>query len=230
MECNVVFLLLDVAYSAVMFISPLRSREDGIDDGQHLSSADASVLRRAQSHGSLLDRESDYNNSLKEFKHPNGDRRSGSYANLDSGIGMGMERNQWGGSYQAGLNGSLDKENLKRINNYYESPSDAVKPSQDRRAKNGDRNFTGQASVAGGSSRGRTTGVHVGNGPATTVLSSAQLLPSNDYASPPSSLPVSGYSRPSRTSGSVAKIAAVHSSGLNNDWSTVDAHVSGICV
>lgn len=186
------------------------------------------MLRRAQSHGSLLDRESDYNSSPNEFRRPNGDGRSGSYGNLDGTIGVGMERNRWGGSHQAELNGSLETENLKGISNYYKSSSGTVRPPHDRRTKNGGSSSAGQAGSIGGSSRGRTPGVHAGNEPdtATTVLSCAQLVPQNEYAPPPSS--ASGYKRPSRTSGSVAKVAAVPSSGLNKDWSTVDAHVSGV--
>lgn len=187
------------------------------------------MLRRAQSHGSLLDRESDYSTSVNDFRRPNGDGRSGSYANLDGG----MERNRWGGSHQAGLNGSSEKETLRGISTYYESSSDAVGPPYNRRTKIGGGNSAGQAAGVGGSSRGRApAGVNAGNGPkaVASVLSSAQLVPSNEYASPPSSLPVSGYTRPSRTFGSVAKIAAMPSSGLKNDWTAVDAHVSGVSV
>lgn len=188
------------------------------------------MLRRAQSHGSLLDRESDYDNPVNELRRPNGDGRSGSYGNLDSGIGVGTERNRWGSSHQAGLNGTLENENRRAVNSYYESSSDAVKPPPDRRARPGGSNSVGQAAVVGGSSRGRAPGVKAGNGPnsSTAVLSSAQLVPSNEYAPPPSSSPASGYNRPSRTSGSMAKIAVAPSSGLSNDWSAVDAHVSDI--
>ncbi|KAF4088522.1 hypothetical protein AMELA_G00083040 [Ameiurus melas] len=202
-----------------------RRREDGTEDGQYLSTPDGSVLRRAQSHGSLLDRESEYDNPVNEFRRPNGDGRSGSYGNLDSGIGVGTESNRWGGSHQAGLNGSLEKENLRAVNSYYES-SDAVKPPPDRRAGTGGGYSAGQAGAVGGSSRGRAPGVKAGNGPnaSTSVLSSAQLVPSNEYAPPPSSSPASGYNRLSRTSGSKAKVAVVPSSGLSNDWSAVDAH------
>lgn len=184
------------------------------------------MLRRAQSHGSLLDRESDYDNSKNEFRRPNGDGRSGSYANLDDR----MERNRWGGSHQAGLNGNLEKENLRGISNYYES-SDAVRLPQDRRSKSGGSRSAGQAGGVGGSSRGRTPpGANAGSGPNATVsvLASAQLVPSNEYAPPPSSSPASAYNRPSRGFGSVPKIAAVPSSGLKNDWTAVDAHVSGV--
>ncbi|XP_071767322.2 cingulin [Centroberyx gerrardi] len=85
------------------------------------------ALRRAQSHGSLLDREGEVGAGTEEFqlRRPPGDGRSGSYGNLDGGIGVGVEReqprgagvrgggmdsNMWGGSYQAGLNGSLGRE------------------------------------------------------------------------------------------------------------------------
>lgn len=188
------------------------------------------MLRRAQSHGSLLDRESDYNDT--EFRRPNGDGRSGSYDNLEGGMGAGVERNRWRGSHQAGLNGSLEQENLRGRNSYYESSSDAVYPSQERRTKNGGSSSVGQASSVRGSSRGSTAGVKPRNGPntVTPVLSPAQLAPPNEYASPSSSSPVSGYNRPSRTSESVAKMTAVPSSGLNDNWSAVDAHVSGVSI
>ncbi|XP_062395093.1 cingulin [Sardina pilchardus] len=83
------------------------------DDGGH--------LRRAQSHGSLLDRDGDASDEFPDhLGRPPGDGRSGSYGNLDGGIGVGRERvrrgggggggglqrNQWGGSHGVGLNGS----------------------------------------------------------------------------------------------------------------------------
>lgn len=185
------------------------------------------MLRRAQSHGSLLDKESDYSNSLNEFRRPNGDGRSGSYANLDGG----MERNRWGGSHQAGLNGSLEKEHPRETSNYYESSPGTIRPPQERRSKSGGSSYAGQAGSVGGSSRGHSlAGVNAGNGPnaAASVLSSAQLVFSKEDAAPPSSSPASGYNRPSRPSGSVAKLASVPSSGSSNDWTAVDAHVSGV--
>ncbi|KAF7708222.1 hypothetical protein HF521_017279 [Silurus meridionalis] len=202
-----------------------RRREDVTEDSQLLSTTDGSVLRRAQSHGSLLDRESDYNDSVDEFRRPNGDGRSGSYGNLDSGIGGGMERNRWGGSQQAALNG---KEDLRGLNSCYGSSSGAP---YDRRTNSVKSSSAGQTGSVKGSSRGRTTGGSTGNGAnavtnAATVLTSAQLVSPNEYISPPSSSPASVYNKPSRTSGSVAKTAAVPSSGLNNNRSAVDAHVT----
>ena len=56
-----------------------------------------------------------------QLSRPPGDGKSGSYGNLDGGLGVRgereqprhvsgrggpMERNKWGGSYQTGLNGS----------------------------------------------------------------------------------------------------------------------------
>ncbi|XP_069393639.1 cingulin isoform X3 [Paralichthys olivaceus] len=82
------------------------------------------ALRRAQSHGSLLDRDGEGGAGNEDFQmsRPPGDGKSGSYGNLDGGLGVrgereqprhisgrggAMERNKWGGSYQTGLNGSL---------------------------------------------------------------------------------------------------------------------------
>lgn len=85
------------------------------------------ALRRAQSHGSLLDRDGEGGLGREELQlsRPPGDGKSGSYGNLDSGIGLrgerererGVawgdherdmdERNAWGGTYNnAGPNGS----------------------------------------------------------------------------------------------------------------------------
>ncbi len=76
------------------------------------------ALRRAQSHGSLLDRDGEGGAGYEEFQmsRPPGDGKSGSYGNLDGGIGVRGEieqvagregRNMWDGSYKAGLNGSM---------------------------------------------------------------------------------------------------------------------------
>nr|XP_046255805.1 cingulin isoform X3 [Scatophagus argus] len=82
------------------------------------------ALRRAQSHGSLLDRDGEGGAGKEDFKlsRPPGDGKSGSYGNLDGGIGQraereevwhvrggerDVERNMWDGSYKARLNGPL---------------------------------------------------------------------------------------------------------------------------
>nr|XP_029503259.1 cingulin-like [Oncorhynchus nerka] len=88
-----------------------RDREEGEGGG-----GPGGVLRRAQSHGSLLESEGGGG-----FGRPPGDGRSGSYGNLDGGIGVVEERMERGvreggkgrnimcGSYQSGLNGSLGR-------------------------------------------------------------------------------------------------------------------------
>lgn len=72
------------------------------------------ALRRAQSHGSLLERDGEGGVHGEDFQlsRPPGDGKSGSYGNLDGGLGVrgergDMGRNMWDGAYKAGLNGSL---------------------------------------------------------------------------------------------------------------------------
>ncbi|KAF7669741.1 hypothetical protein LDENG_00146820 [Lucifuga dentata] len=89
-------------------------------------------LRRAQSHGSLLDRDGEggAGNGSKEFqlRRPLGDGRSGSYGNLDGGEGIRWEREQkdgdterniWDRLYHAGLNGS---EGTARASQSFQHP------------------------------------------------------------------------------------------------------------
>lgn len=69
------------------------------------------ALRRAQSHGSLLERDGEGGAGNEDFQlsRPPGDGKSGSYGNLDGGLGVRgeMGRNMLDGAYKAGLNGSL---------------------------------------------------------------------------------------------------------------------------
>ncbi|XP_071027272.1 cingulin-like isoform X1 [Oncorhynchus clarkii lewisi] len=95
-----------------------RDREEGGGGGEgEGGGGQGGELRRAQSHGSLLESEGGGG-----FGRPPGDGRSGSYGNLDGGIGVaeermdrggvregGMGRNIMCGSYQSGLNGSLGR-------------------------------------------------------------------------------------------------------------------------
>ncbi|XP_041842788.1 cingulin isoform X2 [Melanotaenia boesemani] len=65
------------------------------------------ALRRAQSHGSLLDRDEGAGNEDFQLSRPPGDGKSGSYGNLDGGIGVRVAREEvWDiiGKDQAGLN------------------------------------------------------------------------------------------------------------------------------
>nr|XP_046193524.1 cingulin-like [Oncorhynchus gorbuscha] len=92
-----------------------RDREEGGGEGEG-GGGPGGALRRAQSHGSLLESEGGGG-----FGRPPGDGRSGSYGNLDGGIGVVEERMERGvreggkgrnimcGSYQSGLNGSLGR-------------------------------------------------------------------------------------------------------------------------
>lgn len=99
------------------------------------------ALRRAQSHGSLLERDGGVVNEDFQLGRPPGDGKSGSYGNLDGGIGVraerehvwqgsdresGMERNMWGGSYQTGLNKSLGA--LRNSQSYGDSPQQTNEP------------------------------------------------------------------------------------------------------
>ncbi|XP_036448603.1 cingulin [Colossoma macropomum] len=211
-----------------------RRRDDGSVQGPYFSSPDGSPLRRAQSHGSLLDREGgdDFDH---DFRRPPGDGRSGSYGNLDAGIGVGSERertrggiqrNQWGGSHQMGLNGSVERETLRGGSGHYTSragPNSTQTPFNRPIISS-----SGQAGSVGGSSRGSSPALDAVTRPntASSTLSSAPSVALNTYFSPPSSSPASAYSSLGRTSGSVAKVAAVPSSALANDWSSVDAHVT----
>ncbi|KAL4636136.1 cingulin [Arapaima gigas] len=108
-----------------------RTRDEGPGPSLQYPPADGSPLRRAQSHSSLLERD-----SMEEFdghlRRPPGDGRSGSYGNLDGGVGLGSERGEsrstvlsraarknWTGSYQSGLNGLLGRDEGQGSNQYY---------------------------------------------------------------------------------------------------------------
>ncbi|XP_049586753.1 cingulin [Syngnathus scovelli] len=81
----------------------------GVDDG--------GALRRAQSHGSLLERDGEGGAGHQEFQlsRPPGDGKSGSYGNLDSGLGVRGEReaahHTWEGSR---VNGSVGSQSERR--------------------------------------------------------------------------------------------------------------------
>ncbi|AWO96588.1 putative cingulin [Scophthalmus maximus] len=96
----------------------------GANVGGGIGGVQGGALRRAQSHGSLLDRDGEEGagNEDLQLSRPPGDGKSGSYGNLDGGLGVrgdreqprrvsgregDMQRNMWGGSYHAGLNGSV---------------------------------------------------------------------------------------------------------------------------
>ncbi|XP_037310057.1 cingulin isoform X3 [Pungitius pungitius] len=93
-------------------------------DGGDGGAGQGGALRRAQSQGSLLDRDGEGGAGSEDFQlsRPPGDGKSGSYGNLDGGLGArgdgeqvrragsregGVERDTWDGSNKPGLNGSL---------------------------------------------------------------------------------------------------------------------------
>ncbi|XP_051922132.1 cingulin [Hippocampus zosterae] len=97
----------------------VQGADDDDDEGR------GGALRRAQSHGSLLDRDGEGGAGDREFQlsRPPGDGKSGSYGNLDSGLGVRGERepahNMWNGSYKAKLNGSVGSLSERR---HFSSP------------------------------------------------------------------------------------------------------------
>ncbi|XP_052473643.1 cingulin [Carassius gibelio] len=222
-----------------------RRRENGEIQGPYSSSVENTPLRRAQSHGSLLDRENDSEDFPDQLRRPLGDGRSGSYGNLDGGIGMAaerertkerMERNQWGGSYQTGLNGTLgrgrgggshytssESVEISPHNQHTHSQSALNSVRQTPAHRLSDR-YDGSSATQGGNtgtnSRGRYPIPSADNRPtSTSQLPAASFLP-NTYSSPRSSSPASAYSSLGRGTGSVAKVTAVSSSA------PVDGHVT----
>ncbi|XP_051574712.1 cingulin-like [Myxocyprinus asiaticus] len=197
-----------------------RRREDGVIQGPYFSSGDNSPLRRAQSHGSLLERDGSSDDFTDQLGRPLGDGRSGSYGNLDGGVRVGTERprgrmeiSQLGGSYQAGLNGSLGRgrgggslytsSESVEMSPQGEHTHNQSAPSSRRHTpvhKLVDR-FDGSSAVQAGntgvSTRGRYPGLNAEDRPASV--------------SPLSSLPTSAYSSLGRGSASVAKVSAVTS-------------------
>ncbi|KAI1885944.1 hypothetical protein AGOR_G00208970 [Albula goreensis] len=106
---------------------PRRREEGGAPGMQVGAEGEVGSLRRARSQGSLLERERETGEDFSEqLRRPPGDGRSGSYGNLDGGVGIGGGereggsvrepltttesrggRGPWGGPYQEGLNGLL---------------------------------------------------------------------------------------------------------------------------
>ncbi|XP_016327304.1 cingulin-like [Sinocyclocheilus anshuiensis] len=222
-----------------------RRREDGVIQGPYFSSGENTALRRAQSHGSLLDRENGSEDFTDQLRRPLGDGRSGSYGNLDGGIGMGaererprerMERNQWGGSYQTGLNGTLGR-GRGGGSHYTSSESVEISPHNQhihsqsavhsirqmpahRLSDRFDGSSAAQAGNTGTNTRGRYPIPSADDRPiSTSQLPAASFFP-NTYSSLRSSSPASAYSSLGRGTSSVAKVTAVSSSA------PVDGHVT----
>ncbi|XP_051812261.1 cingulin isoform X3 [Acanthochromis polyacanthus] len=152
--------------------------EPGTEGADIRGGGQGGALRRAQSHGSLLDRDGESGNGDFQLSRPPGDGKPGSYGNLDAGIGVrgdreqnwpasnrngSMERSMWGGSYQTGLDRSV------RDNQSYPEPPQQENQSNQRSVDRQRNRFDGVN--AGGQQRGRES----------------PLLPPNAYTSPPSS-------------------------------------------
>ncbi|XP_056237253.1 cingulin isoform X2 [Seriola aureovittata] len=150
------------------------------------------ALRRAQSHGSLLDRDAD--NEDFQLSRPPGDGKSGSYGNLDGGLGVrgereqprrgsgregDMERNMWDGSYQAGLNGSLGS--VRGTQPYPDRPQQTNEFHSNQRQSAVNRLVN---RFDGGNTGGQQRGLPP---PQQDPRVTSPVLTSNPYTSPPSS-------------------------------------------
>lgn len=174
------------------------------------------ALRRAHSHGSLLDRDGEGgpDNEGFQLSRPPGDGKSGSYGNLDGGIGVrgereqiqrvrgregDMERNMSNGSNRARLNGSA------RSSQSYPDPPQQMNSNQKTTPINRLINrFDG----------GNTGGQQRGLPPAQQQdpRATSPQLTANPYTSPPSST----HSSLGRSQGAVTKYPG-HSA---NQWTS----------
>ncbi|XP_076826612.1 cingulin isoform X2 [Brachyhypopomus gauderio] len=198
-----------------------RRRDDGHEGlNPSLTVADGH-LRRAHSHGSLLDRD-EYGH---ESRRPPGDGHSGSYGSLDASGGR-PDSSVWGGSLQAGLNGTPERPPLRGYGASPEpTPDDprGLRSPANRPLGRFNRGGAGteEAVSVGGSTRGSSSALESANRP--QLVSSAPPTTLNAYnATPPAPTPASAYGSMGRSSGSVAKVTALPSSGLAN----VDSHVT----
>lgn len=192
--------------------------EPGTEGGYIGGGEQGGLLRRAQSHGSLLDRDGGPSNEEYQLSRPPGDGKSGSYGNLDGGIGVrgdreqgwhvsdrerGTERNIWHGSYQAGLNRSLGS-----VRDSPEPPPQPNELHSNKRQTSVNKLINRFDSVnAGGQQRGLPPAQqHPG---ATSPLTTA-----NPYTSPPSST----HSSLRRSQGNVTKIPGQPA----NQWASLE--------
>ncbi|KAG5856445.1 hypothetical protein ANANG_G00008030 [Anguilla anguilla] len=185
-----------------------------------------SALRRARSHGSLLEGE-----AAGDFSEPLG-RPPGTAAPAATGLWTGGRdrrgegeggveprppaesrggRGSWGGPPQAGVNGSLGGEGGLQRGNYaptepFPVPRPHIGALRSWRADE----FGGAQAL-----RSVDTGDRAPDAPVAPPLPSSI---SNPYSSPPSSS-ASSYSSVGRGSGSVARVAALSAPSPASDWS-----------
>lgn len=198
-----------------------RERAEPETQGADVGGGQGGALRRAQSHGSLLDRDGEGGAGNEDFQlsRPPGDGKSGSYGNLDGGIGVrgereqvrrvggregDMERNTWEGSYKAGLNGSMGS--VRSGQSYPDPPQQTNEPHSNQRKTPVNRlinRFDG----------GNTGGQQRGLPPAQQdPRATSPLLTPNPSTSPPSST----HSSLGRGQGAVTKFPG-HSA---NQWTS----------
>ncbi|XP_028985679.1 cingulin isoform X2 [Betta splendens] len=142
------------------------------------------ALRRAQSHGSLLERDGEGGVHGEDFQlsRPPGDGKSGSYGNLDGGLGGrgergDMGRNMWDGAYKTGLNGS--QGSVRGRPPYADPPPQANELPNRRQAA-----FSGLVNRFDGGNAGQQRG----HPPAQQdPRNTSPLLTPNPYISPSSS-------------------------------------------
>ncbi|XP_068179773.1 cingulin isoform X3 [Antennarius striatus] len=181
------------------------------------------ALRRAQSHGSLLERDGERGAGNEDFclSRPPGDGKSGSYGNLDGGIGIrgerehvwgvggrggDMERNTWDGSSKAGLNGSG-----RSSQSYSDSPHQTAHLTSQRQTPVSRIINRFDGVVSEGQQRGFP--------PAYQEPRATSPLPTpNPYTSPPSST----HSTMGRSQGAVTKLPGPSV----NQWTSTQKYVA----
>ncbi|XP_031155152.1 cingulin isoform X2 [Sander lucioperca] len=193
-----------------------REKAEPGTQGADVDGGQGGALRRAQSHGSLLDRDGEGGPGDEDFQlsRPPGDGKSGSYGNLDGGIGVsrereqvrhiggregGVERNMWDGSYKAGLNRSMGS--VRSSESYPDPPQQTT------------QRHTPVNRLINRFDAGNTGGQQRGLPPEQQdPRATAPLLTPNPYTSPPSST----HSSLGRSQAAVTKFPA-HST---NQWTS----------
>ncbi|XP_034553977.1 cingulin isoform X2 [Notolabrus celidotus] len=196
---------------------PRRRENTGTQGADIGGGGQGGALRRAQSQGSLLDRDGEGGAGNEEFQlsRPPGDGKSGSYGNLDGGIGVrgereqtrrvggredNMERNMWEGSYRAGLNGSMGS--VRSDQSYPDRPQQTNHSNQRQTPVNRLINrFDG------------------GNNEGQDPRATSPLLTPNPYTSPPSS----AHSSLGRGQGAVTTFPAQSA----NQWTSPGRYATG---
>ncbi|GAA6220660.1 cingulin isoform X1 [Lates japonicus] len=199
----------------------------GADVGGGSGGGQGGALRRAQSHGSLLDRDGEGGAGNEDFQlsRPPGDGKSGSYGNLDGGLGGrgereqpqrvsgregGMERNMWHGSYQEGLNGSLGSV---RSSQAYPNPPPQTSGFHSNQRQTAVNRLVNR--FDDGNTRAQQTDILP---PQQDPRATSPVLTHNPYTSPPSST----HSSLGRSQGTVTKFPGQSA----NQWPSPGRHAA----